>query len=69
MTTEKKKRGLPPGILKQEPYFPDKVRSIVLKKDEGARLVDLAKEFNMSSAGVKHLIKRWGEWARANSGH
>lgn len=69
MTVEKKRRGVPPGILKEEPYFPDKVRKIVQMKDSGVRLVDIAKHFNMSSAGAQHLIKRWGKWARVNSNH
>lgn len=61
---QKKKRGLPPGILKEKPLFPEKILRIIKLRDEGMTLQKIGDEFNMTSAGVLHLYNRWVKWAR-----
>jgi len=58
------KRGTPPGILKKEPYFPEKIKKIVKLRDSGYKLNEIGAMFDMTSAGVLHLVTRWGDWAR-----
>jgi hypothetical protein len=58
------KRGTPPGVLRDEPYFPDKVKKIVNLRDTGYKLQEIGEMFGMTSAGVLHIVTRWGDWAR-----
>ena len=63
MAVYQKRRGVGPGILRQEPYFPDKVREIVALRRRGATLKEIASQMGMTESGVHQLIKRWSDWA------
>ena len=59
-----RKRGIPPGTTRDEPYYPARVRSIVKMRDSGKTLKEVGQHFSMTVAGVKHIVDRWGDWAR-----
>ena len=59
-----RRRGSPPGVVKQEPYYPDRVRKIVAMRDKGYTLKQVGEKFGITVAGAKHIIDRWGDWAR-----
>jgi hypothetical protein len=59
----KAKRGPKPGILRDAPYFPDRVIAVIRMRKRGMTLREIGAEMQMTPAGVSHLINRWGQWA------
>lgn len=59
----KRRRGPPPGVLRDAPYYPSRVLEIVRMRAGGMKLQEIASVFGMTPAGVSHICQRWGRWA------
>jgi hypothetical protein len=58
-----RRRGPLPGILREEPLFPARVKKIIKMRQSGLTLREIARALDITPAGVNHIIKRWSVWA------
>jgi hypothetical protein len=61
------KRGPKPGTLKNAPYYPERVLKMIRLRKSGLTLQEVAKMFDVTPAGVAHIIVRWGDWAEGQN--
>jgi hypothetical protein len=61
------KRGPKPGYTKAAPYYPERVLKMIRLRKSGLTLQEVASMFNVTPAGVAHIIDRWGDWAEGQS--
>lgn len=62
MIKDRKTRGPQPGILRHEPYYPERVVKIIKLRRSGLTLAEVGNMFGITPAGVSHLCERWGTW-------
>ncbi len=64
VTEQRKKRGPVKGSRRPEPYHPKRVLKMVRLRASGLTLQEVANVFDITPAGVLHIVERWGAWAK-----